>query len=114
MRAGELRHRLIIEAASEASDGMGGVTTTWATFKTVWGAIWPIKGAEFTSMMQTASEITTKIRIRYLAGLTAKHRIKWIVGSSTTYYDIEEMIDADKRNIFYDLMCKETVPVKDG
>ena len=110
MRAGNLRHRITIQAPTEASDGIGGMTTTWSTFKTVWAAIWPLKGAEYIATAQTTSEITHKVRIRYLSGVTPKHRIKW----GTKYIDIESVINPDERNIYYEMMCKETYPVRDG
>ena len=110
MRAGTLRHRIVLQVAGEGPDGIGGVTTTWTTFKTVWAAIWPLKGAEYIASMQVTSEITHKIRIRYLSGLTPKHRIKW----GSRYFDIEAVINPDERNIYFEMMCKETTPVRDG
>jgi len=110
VRAGDLRHKITIQKLTEASDGMGGMTTTYSTFKKVRASIWPIKGAEYLAARQTTSELTHKIRIRYLADLTPKHRIKW----GTRYFDIEAIINPDERNIYYEMMCRETIPVKDG
>lgn len=110
MRAGDLRHKITIQSPTETSDGMGGMTTTWSTFKTVRAAIWPLKGAEYIATMQTTSEISHKVRIRYLEALTPKHRIKW----GDRYFDIEAIINPDERNIYFEMMCKETTPVRDG
>lgn len=110
MRAGDLRHSIVLQKPTEASDGIGGMTTTWSTFKTVRAAIWPLKGAEYISAMQVTSEISHKIRIRYISGLTPKHRIKW----GSRYFDIEEIINPDERDIYFEMMCKETTPVRDG
>jgi len=86
------------------------MTTTWSTFKTVPASIWPLKGAEYITAMQVTSEISHKIRIRYLADLTPKHRIKW----GSRYFDIEAIINPDERNIYFEMMCRETTPVRDG
>jgi len=110
MRAGELRHRITLQTPVEAADGMGGVTTTWIIFKTVWAAIWPLRGAEYITAQQVQSELTHKVRIRYLANLTPKHRIRW----GDRYFDIQSIINPDERNIYFEMMCRETTPVKDG
>ena len=110
MRAGELRHKITLQTPTETVDTMGTMTTTWSTFKTVRAAIWPIRGAEYLAARQTTSELTHKVRIRYLADLTPKHRVKW----GTRYFDIEAIINPDECNIYYEMMCRETTPVKDG
>ncbi len=110
MKAGTLRHKIALETPTETSDGLGGVSTAWSTFKSVYASIWPIKGAEYISAMQTTSEVTHKIRIRYLASVTSKMRIKF----GTRYFEIEAIINPDERNIYLEMMCKETTPVRDG
>ena len=46
MRAGSLRHRLIIQSKNSTRDSMGGTSYSWEDEKTVYGAIWPLKGTE--------------------------------------------------------------------
>jgi SPP1 family predicted phage head-tail adaptor len=60
--------------------------------------------------MQTTSEISHKIRIRYLASVTPKLRIKF----GTRYFDIVSVINPDERNEYLEMMCRETTPVRDG
>ena len=115
MRAGNLRHRLTIQKPTEVSDGMGGVTTTWSTLITIWGGIWPLRGHEYMSAMQTTSEVTHKIRIRQLptnkrSDFSSKCRI--LFGSR--YFEIESIINPDERDIYLELMCKEITPARDG
>jgi len=110
LRAGDLRHRITIQTPSETSDGIGGMTTTWSTFKKIWAAIWPLRGAEYLAAMQITSEITHKIRIRYLSGVTPKMRILF----GTRYFDIQSIINPDERNIYLELMCRETTSARDG
>ena len=47
MRAGRLRHRLVLQSKSEARDAYGGAIITWSTQDTVWGAIEPLSGNEY-------------------------------------------------------------------
>ena len=47
MEAGQLRHRVTIQQATETTDGFGGVTQAWATFATVWAAVEPLTGREY-------------------------------------------------------------------
>jgi len=108
MRAGSLRHRLIIQEPTSSTGGGFGASRKqdYQDFKTVWGAIWPLRGTELLTAQQLGSEITSRIRIRYTNGLTPRHRIQ--LGDSTTYYDILSIINADKRNIYIDLMVTES------
>jgi SPP1 family predicted phage head-tail adaptor len=99
-----------LQTPTETSDGLGGVSTAWGTFNTVYASIWPLKGAEYIAAMQTTSEISHKIRIRYLANVTPKLRIKF----GTRYFDIQSVINPDERNIYLEMMCRETTPVRDG
>lgn len=110
MQSGRLRHRITIQEPVESSDGMGGVTTTWNTFATIWANIRPLRGREYIAAQQTQSGITHKIEIRYLENLTPKKRVKW----NSRYFDIESVLDVFERNKQMDLMCVETFPVKDG
>ena len=110
MKAGSLRHKITIETPSETSDGLGGMTTTWNTLKSIWAAVMPLRGQEYIGAMQTTSEISHRVRIRYMSGVTPKQRIKW----GDRYFDIESVLNPSERNIMLELMCIEQTPVKDG
>ena len=115
MRAGELRHRITIQKPTETSDGIGGVTTTWSTLITTWAAIWPLRGQEYMSAMQTTSNVTHKIRIRRLPtnkrdDFSSKCRILF----DSRYFEIQSIINPDERTIYYELMCEEVTPPRDG
>ena len=105
MRAGTLRHKVIIQVGTEAQDGFGGVTLTWATFATVWAAIEPISGKEFFDSQQVNAEVTTRIRIRYLASVTPKMRVL----HGARIYRIESTVDLNERTRELHLMCVEDV-----
>lgn len=107
MRAGKLRRTLTIQEASEARDSTGSVVTTWATFATVHGSVEPLRGREFWSAKELQAQVDTRIRIRYLEGVTPKMQI---VDNGTTYL-IYAVLDIEKRHIQMDLMCQEMVAV---
>jgi len=107
MRAGQLRHRIVIQ--EPVSSTGGGVSASrkqsFEDSRTVWGAVYPLRGVELLTAQQLGSEITSRIRIRYTNGITPRNRIK--LGDSTTYYDIVSVVNPEARNIYLDLMVKE-------
>ena len=107
MRAGLLRHRLIIQEPISSTGG--GVSASrkqsFEDSKTVWGAVWPLRGQELLTAQQLGSEVSSRIRIRYTAGITPRNRIR--LGDTTTYYDIVSVINPEMRNIYLDLMVRE-------
>ena len=59
MGIGQLRHRVIIKAASSTADGIGGQTTTLSTVATVWGHVRQLDG------VRNAEGRTTENKTRY-------------------------------------------------
>jgi SPP1 family predicted phage head-tail adaptor len=84
MRAGTLRHKILIEQASETRDSFGGVVVTWGTFATMRVRQAIQGGKEFTTAQQRFSEISALFVGRFAAGVTAKMR----VNHGGVYYDI--------------------------
>lgn len=104
MRAGNLCNRVIIQQTTESRDSStGSVINTWGTFATVWAAVEPISGREYFSSQQVNSEITARIRIRYLPGVTSKMRISY----DSRLFDIQSVIDIDEQHRELHFMCKE-------
>lgn len=104
MRAGRLRNYITIQQPTEAEDANGEIIQTWSTFANVWAEILPLVGKEYWSARQTVAEITGKIRLRYINGITAKMRV--LYGSKI--YDIEAPpIDVENRHIELILLVKE-------
>lgn len=103
MRAGQLRHVLLIEQPSRVSDGLGGFTTTWIPFETVRGAAEPFQGREYFAAQQTQSDVNMRWRIRYLDGLTKDMRIT----CEGRRYDIKSIIDMEERHRVLVIMAVE-------
>ena len=103
MRAGSLRHRITIQEQTETVDAIGGYSASWSDYHECWAAVWPIKSVETSDAMKLENQITHQIRIRYVSGITTKHRI--IFGSRT--FQIVSARNWEERNIYIDLMTTE-------
>lgn len=72
---GKLRHRVVIEILTNATDNQGGQATTWATHATVWANVEPISARERQFAGQIQYQRTHKCTIRYLSTVTSAMRI---------------------------------------
>jgi len=106
MRIGELRHRITIQQQSSIQDGYGQPVSSWIDVATPWSSIEPLSGREFFAAQQVNSETTTRIKIRYLAGVVSKMRVVY----GLKIYDILYVIDPEERHREMQLMCKELIP----
>ncbi len=106
MRAGRLHQRVTIEQVTgEARDGRGELTPTWGAFASnLPAAVVPLRGREFFEAHQENRELTHKIILRYLSGVTAKMRVNY----GGRYFDIvSPPINVDEKNRELNLMCVE-------
>jgi len=104
MRAGSLRHQIDLQSVTNAANGYGEQTETWATYDTVWASIEPVSAKEIISADQQVGVATHKIRIRYRV-VDVKHRV--LFGSRV--FEITSVINFHERSIFLDLLCNEAV-----
>ena len=105
MRTGRLRHRVKIQHYTESQNAFGEATKNWTDYATVWAAVEPVKGREFWESQQINAEITTKVTMRYLAGVKPKMRILY----DTRIFEIDSVINVDERNRELQLLVKEMV-----
>ncbi len=107
--AGQLRHRLVLQARNPAGDGGGGqVGDPWAapvTVATVWGDIMPLSGSERLRAMKLESRVTHRIAIRFRLGLTGDMR--FVFGART--FNIRAVVDVGERHRMLELLCEEGV-----
>ncbi len=103
MRAGRLDTKIIIESKSEAINGVGDVTNTWATFATVWAEILTNSGKEFMQAKEQHSSLSRVITIRYLASVTPGMR----VNDDGAYYNILSAFDPRDARRELKLYCDE-------
>lgn len=93
MRAGSLRHRIVIEVATATRDATGEPIETWSTFAEVYASRVDLAGREGFLAQQVKATVSTKFRVRPVDGLKAKMRIR----SDGEVYDIESIQDPDGR-----------------
>lgn len=80
----------------------------WSTFAEVWASVEPLQGREYWNAQQTQSDITHKVRMRWLEGVDSKMQIVWLTNGSTALYMKEkprQVIEGKK--IELEVMCGE-------
>ena len=65
----------------------------------------PVSGREFIAFKQINAEISTKVNIRYLAGVTTEMRVLF----KDRTFEINSIINPEEKNVSLLLMCKEVV-----
>ena len=108
LRAGRLRHRVVLQYPVDTRSATGGVTTTYTADSTVWAAIEPISGKEYLASQQAQNEVSVSILIRYHPTIDES----WRVTHGGKTYAIETIINHDMRNHLLTLMCSEGTKVK--
>lgn len=106
---GELRHKISIQQYSKLINDYGEVEIKnngiWIDVVTVRAAIYPLSGKEFFAAETVNSEITHKVKIRYIEGLKPSMRIVF----NNRIFSIESIINFQEKNIELQLLCKELV-----
>lgn len=106
--AGKLRHRVALQelrAGSPDVSGSGMPDESWTTVATLDASAEPLSGRELFAAQEHHSEVTTRFRIRYRSGVTAKMRLSF----SGRLYDIRYVINVEERNREMLLLCTEGV-----
>ena len=108
MRAGDLRHQIVIEQQSASLDSFGGQVQTWSTVNTVFADIVPLSGRELEAAQAINTEISHQIRIRYQPALTdpkvvAAYRVRF----GARLFNIHAAFNVDERNNELNLLAGE-------
>lgn len=105
MRAGQLRHRLVIQQATETRDNFGQAQPSWTTFAERYAEVLPQSGREFLAARTLTPELTHLVRLRGVAGITPKMRV--LLG--TRVLDILAAVPVEERPRELLLTCRELV-----
>ena len=73
--AHRLRHRITIEQKTAGADAWGQPVETWETVAIAPAEVWPLSGREYIAAQAEQAGVTTKITIRYQAGIEPAMRI---------------------------------------
>lgn len=104
MRAGKLRHRIVLQRNEPVRNALGDPIPNWVDYATVYAEVSPLKGREFFDAQQVNAELTTRVRIRWREGVKAEHRI---VFRDRTLEIASPPININEKNHELVLMCKE-------
>lgn len=105
MQAGQLRHRVTLQSASQSTDSYGQVTLTWSDTATVWASVQPLQGREAERAKQIHKDVTHNVTIRYRSGVSTAQRFK--LGSR--YLNILSVLNTDERNVELVCLCMEVL-----
>lgn len=105
MRSGNLRHRIEIQHLVHGENEYGDPVAEWQTFANVWAEVLDLKGREFWQAAQVQSEVTTRVRIRYLPGIKPSMRVV----HDGRHLEITTVLDPDGRRRELQLLCKGIV-----
>ena len=105
MRSGRLKKRLILQSKAETRDSYGATLITWTTEVTVWGSLLPLRGQELFAQQQIKPETAVRAIIRYYSGVDST----WRISHGGKFYDIETVVNENKRNRTLTLMCRQGV-----
>lgn len=105
MKINQLRHRITFQKQVSGENEYGEPVSGWEDVKTVWSSVNPVVGKEYFAAETIQSEISHKIRIRYIKGIKPNMRIKF----KDRYFSIVSVINYEERNVELQLMCKELV-----
>lgn len=107
MRAGKLRHHVMLQRAEYSQDPVSGdVVSSWADVGKVWAGIEPLSAREFVAAAAGQSEVTARVVIRYRPGITSAMRIL----HRGKVYNIQGVLaDMDSGLDYLTLPCSEGV-----
>ena len=88
MKAGRMRHKIVIETNTQARTSTGSLTDSWATHATVRCNVEPLSSREYFAADSVNTANQTKFQIRNLSTVTTKMRILW----GSRYFDIQSII----------------------
>ncbi len=103
LKAGEFDQRITIQQPATGQDAYGQPNTGWVDVIAIWAKKMDLTGREYLAAASTQHEVTTKIIIRYRAGITAAMRV--VHGSDL--YNIAAVLTQDK--VVCTLMCMRGV-----
>lgn len=101
---GRLRERVTIQQAAETRNGLGETVQSWATFAERWASVDGLSSREVLLQGQQQTEISHRVRMRYVDGMTSTMRILW----RGRVLEIASLLEHNNRSE-HELLCTERV-----
>lgn len=105
MHIGSLNKRINILTTTEGTNKVGDTILVPTIFKTVWASIEPASGKDYFEAKKYQAELTYKIGIRYLTGVTPDMQIQF----KTRIFLIVDIINPFEHNELLDILAIERV-----
>lgn len=105
MRAGRLRHQVILQSRSTTPNDYNEPVVSWSAVGTYRAAIEPVTGRERFASAERVAEGQVRIIMRYVGAITEENRI--VHGS--TVYDIKAVVNKNEIDREYELICQKGV-----
>lgn len=106
---GRLRHTVSIQRASSAQDASGHPSEDWSEIGQIKASIEPLTGVERTTGQQSIADVSHRIVMRYVpgvsSGITPKDRILF----GTRIFDLAAVLNLEERNLMLEIMAKERI-----
>ena len=104
MRAGSLKHQIVIQRYTEAQNDYGEAIATWTDLLSTRASIRPLSAKDIFIGKSLINETTHKVFMRYQIDIKPNDRV--LFGSRI--FSITSVINSEERNITIELLCKET------
>jgi SPP1 family predicted phage head-tail adaptor len=104
IKAGELRERVTVQIASQTTNALGEMVPAWSDSATVWASVQGVTAREFLLAGQQQTEISHRVKMRYLPGLSQQNRLEW----RGRTLEIISILERENRSE-HELLCQETI-----
>jgi SPP1 family predicted phage head-tail adaptor len=106
IRAGNLRHTIVLQARTGSTDAGGGKTGAWADASPeIWASVEPLDGSQALRAMQQGLVTPHRVRMRYRDGVSAEKRVRY----GARHFLIRSVVDVDERHRELQLLCDEVI-----
>jgi SPP1 family predicted phage head-tail adaptor len=108
LQAGKLRQRIKIVNPTLAQDTFGGTRIDVAApFAIVWASVEALSGRELYAAQQKVSEVTHRVRIRWMRGVKPQMNIWLGDPDGDREFQIQSVENPDETRHYLDLLCVE-------
>ena len=104
IQPGRLRERITVQQATESRNSLGESVQAWSTFAERWASVDGLSSREVLLTGQQQTEITHRVRMRYLDGFASTMRILW----RGRVLEITSLLEHNNRSE-HEVLCTERV-----
>lgn len=101
--AGSYRHPITFQRQTSSTNEYGEKIISWTDIVTTRAGIYPISGKDYISAVESNSEITHKVNLRYVPNITADMRIQF----GTRFFTIVAILNFQEKNRELQIVAKE-------